>query len=166
MANKQDFTPAEWSEILESAMVVGIAVSAADPNGLWGMLKEAAAGAAAVAASRNDEGANELVKAAVAELETSRGMAEVQGALRKRFDGSHPTDCVQRSLDCLRQVSALVDAKAPSDAAGFKAWLRGIGHKVAEASREGSFLGFGGVRVSDAEKATLADIDRALGAPT
>ena len=34
---------------------------------------------------------------------------------------------------------------------------------VAEASSEGGFLGIGGVQVSDAEKATLADISRALG---
>jgi hypothetical protein len=37
------------------------------------------------------------------------------------------------------------------------------GQKVAEAATEGSFLGFGGVRVSDAEKATLDDISKALG---
>jgi hypothetical protein len=34
---------------------------------------------------------------------------------------------------------------------------------VAEAASEGSFLGFGGVRVSEAEKATLDDIAAALG---
>jgi len=34
---------------------------------------------------------------------------------------------------------------------------------VAEASTEGGFLGFGGVRVSDAEKATLTEISSALG---
>ena len=32
-----------------------------------------------------------------------------------------------------------------------------------EAASEGSFLGFGGVRVSDAEKATLDNIAKALG---
>jgi hypothetical protein len=34
---------------------------------------------------------------------------------------------------------------------------------VAEAAAEGGFLGFGGVQVSEAEKATLADIAKALG---
>jgi len=34
---------------------------------------------------------------------------------------------------------------------------------AAEASMEGGFLGFGGVQVSDAEKATLADIAKAFG---
>ena len=39
MANKQNFTP-EWSKIVESIMLAGVAVSAAEPSGLWGMLKE------------------------------------------------------------------------------------------------------------------------------
>ena len=34
--------------------------------------------------------------------------------------------------------------------------------KAAEAGNEGGFMGFGGVAVSDAEKATLADISAAL----
>jgi len=33
---------------------------------------------------------------------------------------------------------------------------------VAAASAEGGFLGMGGVQVTDAEKATLADISKAL----
>jgi hypothetical protein len=34
---------------------------------------------------------------------------------------------------------------------------------VAEAASEGGFLGIGGVQVSEAEKATLAEISNALG---
>ena len=34
--------------------------------------------------------------------------------------------------------------------------------KAAEAANEGGFMGFGGVAVSDAEKATLAEISNAL----
>jgi hypothetical protein len=164
MANKQSFTPEEWTKVLESSMVVGIAVSAAEPSGVWGTLKEAFASGSALAASKQDAGSNELVKAVIADFETSDGMSDVQNALRKRFAGAEPADCVQRSLDSLRKVSAILDAKAPGDAAAFKDWLRGIGQKVAQASVEGAFLGLGGVRVSDAEKATLADITKALDA--
>jgi hypothetical protein len=82
--------------------------------------------------------------------------------LRKHVAGAKPADIVHRSLDNLRQVSAILDTKAPHDAESFKALLRGISQKVAEASTEGGFLGLGGVRVSDAENATLADIAKAL----
>ena len=56
-------------------------------------------------------------------------------------------------------------ACAPGDAAAFKNWLRQIGLSVAEAATEGGFLGIGGVAVSDAEKATLAEISSALKLP-
>jgi hypothetical protein len=48
----------------------------------------------------------------------------------------------------------------------FKGWLQHISQSVAEASKEGGFLGFGGVRISDAEKATLAQISATLGLAT
>jgi hypothetical protein len=163
MTTQQDFTPEEWLKILESTMLVGMAVSAADPNGLWGMIKEAFASKSAIGGSKSQPGSNELIKAVIAELQTREGRSIIHEALCKRVAGATPADVVQRSLDNLREVAAMLDAKAPSDAAAFKAWLSGISQKVANASKEGSFLGFGGVRVSDAEKATLADIEKALG---
>ncbi len=160
MANKQSFTPEEWTKVLESMMLAGMAVSAAEPSGWWGTIKEAFASRAAIGSKAQS---NELISAVITELEMAEGRSVIQEALRKRVAGAQPAEVVQRSLDNLREVSAILDAKAPDEAAAFKAWLGGISQKVAEASMEGGFLGFGGVRVSDAEKATLADIAKALG---
>ena len=60
-------------------------------------------------------------------------------------------------MDALRSAAAIVDQKAPSDAAAYKAWLVQIANNVAEASKEGGFLGFGGVIVSDANQRCLRD---------
>ena len=163
MANKASFTPEEWTKVLESVAVTGMAVTATEPSGLWGMLKEAFAGGAALAAAKADPHANELVKAVIADFETPEGRAAVQEALKRRFEGAEAADVVPRALATLRQASAILDAKAPADAAAFKAWLNAIAANVAEASKEGGFLGFGGVQVSEAEKATLAEIATALG---
>ena len=163
MANKQNFKPDEWTKILESTMLAGMAVSAAEPSGLWGALKEAFASSSALAAAKTDVGSNELIKAVVADFETKEGRSAVQEALRQHLAGAKPADAVQRSLANLREVSTILNSKAPHDAAGFKAWLQAISKNVAEASSEGGFLGIGGVQVSDTEKATLADISKALG---
>jgi hypothetical protein len=163
MANKNDFTPEEWTKVLESIMVAGMAVSAADPSGLWGTFKEAAASSLALASANRDPNSNELIKAAIADFERSDEGGSSILAMRERFAQAEPTECVRRSLASLREVSAIVDAKAPDEAAAFKTWLCEISRKVAEATVEGSFLGFGGVRVSDAETATLRDISKALG---
>ena len=60
-------------------------------------------------------------------------------------------------------MTALVAAKAPGAAPAFRDWLKAIAGQVAEAGTEGGFLGFGGEKVSAAEKATLERLARALG---
>jgi hypothetical protein len=161
MAAKQDFTPEEWAKVLESTMLVGVAVSAADPSGLWGTIKEALASKSAVTTSKFVS-SNELVKAVVSDLETSEGRSIVQESMRKHVVGAKPAEIVHRALESLRDVAVVIDQKAPKDSAEFKQFLHGVGQKVAEATTEGGFLGFGGVKVSDAEKATLDDIVAAL----
>jgi hypothetical protein len=163
MANKQAFTPEEWTKVLESVVLSGMAVTAADPSGIIGLLKESFASAGMLAKAKSDPGANAIVKDVIAEFETSEGRSKMQEAIKKRFAGASQTDISVRSVDALREVSAILDAKVPADAPALKNWLHQISTKVAEAATEGGFLGFGGEKVSDAEKATLTDIDKALG---
>ena len=78
MANKQNFKPEEWTKILESTMLAGMAVSAAEPNGLWGALKEAFASSSALAAAKSNAGSNDLIKAVIADFETKEGRTAVK----------------------------------------------------------------------------------------
>jgi hypothetical protein len=41
MATKANFTPGEWKTLLQSPLIVGIAVSAADPSGLFACSRRA-----------------------------------------------------------------------------------------------------------------------------
>ena len=82
--------------------------------------------------------------------------------MQARFKGEELEGVKEAALAELRTISGVVDAKAPDDAVAFKDWLREVAQKAAEAGTEGGFLGFGGVAVSDAEKATLAEGSAAL----
>ena len=163
MANKQSFTADEWNKILESVALSGVAVTAADPSGLLGMFKESFASASVLVSAKQDPGANELVKAVVADFESSEGRSKLRESLKKTLAGSKQSDVSNRCLESLRQVSNILNSKAPNDAAAFKTWLRAISSKVADAATEGGTLGFGGQKVSEKEKATLSDISKALG---
>ncbi len=162
MANKSSFTAEEWNQLLEAPMIAGIAISAADPSGIFGMLKESFTTGKLLAQAKSDAGANELVNAVAAEYGTSDGRKAASEGLRAKMKGSQPGDLKAKALQSLRSTGTLLTAKAPGDVAAFKAWLTLISQSVAEASKEGGFLGFGGVQVSDAEKATLAEIASAL----
>ena len=162
MADKSSFGAEEWQQLLVSPMLAGMAVTAADPSGLFGLVKEGFAASGALAAARSDASTSALIKAVVAEFETSDGRTAARDRLKAQFAGGQAASLKPNAIEALRKVSALLDAKAPEDAAAFKAWLRAIAQRVAEAAKEGGFLGFGGVQVSEAEKATLTEISAAL----
>jgi len=162
MAIKADFTTEEWSDVLGSVMFAGMAVTLADPSGLIGLTKEGFASSSALLEAKADPNANELIKAVVSDFGTSEGRTAARGVIKTKLGGKPAADMKAIILETLRQTSAVLDAKCPDDAAGFKAWLRSISERVANAASEGGFLGFGGVRVSDAEKATLDEVSRAL----
>ena len=162
MIDKSNFTPDEWKLVLESVMMAGVAVTAAEPSGLWGLLKESFAGGTALVTAKMDPGSNALIKAVVADFETAQGRSTARDGLKEKLTGSKPAEIKAKCIETLRQAGAVVDAKAPGDAATFKGWLRQISQHVAEASKEGGFLGIGGLPVSEAEKATLTEISSAL----
>jgi hypothetical protein len=165
MADKTNFTKEEWTLLLESPMIAGMAVTAADPSGLWGLLKESFAAGGALTQATTDSGANSLVKAVAADFATSEGRSAARDGLKSKLTGSQPAEIKTQSVESLKEVSKLLAAKAPGDAAAFKDWLRQISQRTAEAATEGgSLFGLGGVQVSDAEKATLTEISSALGA--
>jgi hypothetical protein len=162
MANKTNFTPEEWGRVLASPMVAGIAITAADPSGVWGLLKEGMAGGWALLEVRKSAQANNLVKAVAEDFTQADGRAAAQAALKARVAGGDFSTLKVKALAELGAVARIVEAKAADDAVTFKAWLQEVAQKAAEAGTEGGFLGFGGVAVSDAEKATLAEISSAL----
>jgi hypothetical protein len=162
MADKSSFTSDEWSRLLSSAMVTGMAITAADPSGVWGLLKEGMAGGWALIHAKDNAQADPLVRAVAADFATTEGRSAARAALQARFTGKTFGDLTATALAELDSVAGILDSKAPEDAAAFKAWLQEVAQKAAEAGNEGGFLGFGGVAVSEAERSTLAEIAAAL----
>ncbi|QFU16245.1 hypothetical protein [Microvirga thermotolerans] len=166
MAGKANFTPDEWARIVASPMVAGMAITAAEPSGLWGLLKESMSSGWALLEAKQDAGASPLVREVAEAIADPATRDAVRHSFQDRFRGSQFTEVKGKAIAELRAVSTLLQEKAPEDAPAFRTWLRHVAQETAEAGKEGGFLGFGGVAVSDAEKATLDEIDKALLAPT
>jgi hypothetical protein len=164
MATKANFTADEWKVILNSPALAGMVVTLAEPSGIWGTMKEAMASGSALFEAKSDPGASELAKALVAAMETSEGRSAARDGLKSELTGKSLAEVKKQVIAALTQVGQILDARAPADAPSFKAWLKHIAEKVAQASSEGGFLGFGGVRVTDAEKASIEEVAQALGA--
>ena len=158
MATKENFTPEEWEMLLEAPMTAGLAIAASSPSGLVGVAKESYAIARALAEVKERGSADPLVKAVADELVQNRSEAKPEN-----LQTQSPESVVSQAAARMSQLSAVLGQKAGPDAQGFKEWLIGIAVAVARAAKENTTFGFGGVEVSDAEKAAVLQLAQALG---
>src|SRR5262245_31484526 len=159
MATKADFTADEWKQIQRAPFMAGLAVVAASPSGPFGVVKEMFAVGKMLAEVKTQGSSNGLIKALGADLENG---ARDQSAPTE-LQGKTPDQARSYAVYSLRQVTALIEKKAKPESQGFNQWLVLVARKVAEAAKEGGFLGFGGTQVSEQEAATIKELSTALG---
>jgi hypothetical protein len=165
MTTKADFSAEEWAEIKRAPFMAGLAVVAASPSGPFGVVKEMFAVGRALADVKNKgAAASDLVTALVADLEA--GGASAQSAPAE-LQGKSPDQIKRYSIEALQHVAAVVGRKAkPDEVQAFKQWLVSVSQRVAEAAREGGFLGFGGTQVSEQEASVIKELSASLGTTT
>jgi hypothetical protein len=163
MSIEDQFSDQEWASIIQAPMLAGLAVTAADPGGLWSAIKEGSGVARSLVEAKASGEAGSLLGEIGSAFETSEGRKTAQEGVKTLLKGKKPAEAADAAVARLGEIRALVETKAPAQAQVFKDYLKATAQRVAEAGTEGGFLGFGGEKVSDAEKKTLADIDRALG---
>jgi hypothetical protein len=160
MPSKADFTPEEWKAIVAAAPMVGLAVTCASPNGPWGVMKEMLSMGMAMAEMLQKGSSNSLIAELAADLKARQTKPAPPEGIKD------PELCKELALKHVRAVSEIVDRKINSqEGEEFKKWLLAVAHRVAEASNEGGIFGFGGERVSEAERNVIRQIAFALGQP-
>ncbi len=163
MSLKETFAPDEWAAIAGAPQIVATAVMMATFSGLGGTAKEAFSLAHSLAEGR--AGSNPLIQ----ELTTPEEVSAVQTDLRAKVKTlDHATFKQQlntMAVDDAKRAVEILETKAPDQVAPYKQWLMATAFGVANASKEGDFLGIGGKRISDAERETLNSLSAALDTP-
>jgi len=67
-------------------------------------------------------------------------------------------------IGALKNAATLLGSKDQSALTGYRTLIMNVATAVAEAAKEGGFLGIGAKQVSDAERAAVAEIKAAIGA--
>ena len=162
MAKQDTFTTDEWTLLRMAPTLVTGGMAAADPSGLFGSAKEAVAGAQGMAEAFKAHSGLELFAALAADR-------SIPGKPDPALLGEGTVDQqLQNFKDAvLERVKAAVDVVtckgSSAEAEAYKTMLVSVADKVANASMEGGFLGFGGVRFSDKEQAFMTELKRAAG---
>ena len=150
---------------------IGSAVAFSEKSGPIGTAKEMMASAKSALANAKDYPDNPLIQNLIPNLDDRSAAADKAKDLRERqlarlkASGITSRDgMIELAVTDAEAVSALLATNADaSQAAEYKSWVLSIGQAVANAAKEGGFLGFGGETVSDDEEEILARITAALG---
>jgi hypothetical protein len=154
------FTPEEWNALRTTPQLVVLAMSTAGSSGIFGTIGEMlTAGRTIYEASTS---ANELIRAVSTRDEARAAQDSIKEEIKDAEPASVPQWLHDQSLLKVRQSLAILNLKAPEEKEAWAGWLRELAKKISESSTEGGFLGFGGERVSEKERAYAAALEEAV----
>jgi hypothetical protein len=158
MLKKNDFSAADWTTLRDTPYLVGFSTVLAGSSGL-ATIKELIALSQGIIENQASN------VALVRDLTTRDEMEAAQASLKQSFgEGKPSSDSVrQRTLEHVRSSISLLENRGSEEETGsYRRMLYGIAEKVANAAREGGFLGFGGTQVSEGERSFLNDLRSVL----
>lgn len=161
LLTREQLTDDEWSVLRATPKFVLLAVSTSGGSRLDAVL-ERSAGSRAVENGRNND--HPLVRQLAEPAEILAAAATVRQSVRGRDSTLREAEemlALARSnaraaADVIRRRGGELDLRAYRD------FVVGIARTVAEAAREGDFIGLGGQQVSDAERAVIVAVSQAF----
>ena len=158
MTGKADYTDEEWNRLRRAPFVAGMAISLADPGGPIELSHETIATLKEASTPPSRE---QLL------LEVSQDIMSMVNQKQNPLAGFKPESSALAGtwvVDELSAVNDILRAKAtPEEAEAFRRWLLEVAQGAADAAKEGGFMGFGAVRVSEGEQEMLEKLRSTLG---
>lgn len=146
------FSDADWNKVRLAPIAATYLVAKASPSKGSGAAKELSAALDTVTDAVASASPTSLINTAFG--------GGLTGSQLETLQKDAPPDST--ILSSLTAAKAAVAAQSPGEAANFSDLVIRVADAVANASKEGGFLGIGGKTVSDAEAAALASIRAAL----
>ncbi|MFO7661633.1 MAG: hypothetical protein R6X18_03465 [Chloroflexota bacterium] len=175
MVTSETFSVEEWAQILSAPASVGALVVTADPSGPVGLIKEFRSIMDSMKAYVEQNAASSPLMAVIKEYISNTPSEEEEAQLKEWAQtqqdemAAHkpqtPEELHDRLQSSVSESLEMLRSRRVSEAdiLSFKTMMYYVAEATAEASKEGGFLGFGGVRISDKETSVLAQIKSELG---
>lgn len=166
MSTQTDYTDEEWQLLRMLPFAVATAVMIADASGPIAMLHESFASVYGLGEALSLYRDNTLLQALFA---PEAGAPPISSP--DLDDIAHTEARNQASMQyahevvaiCARACAILTSKGTPTELEEYRRLVVHVAEKVANASREGGFLGFGGERVSGTERMLISELGAALG---
>ncbi len=161
MTDRNAFTPDEWTLLRLTPSFVAVGVVAADGSGLFSSIKEALAGSNEMTDALDANRDLELFAALMADRHAPE-LPDVEALLGRGSNETQMQNFKEAALARVGAAVALLSRKAShAEVDAYRKLLIRVAERAADASKEGGFLGFGGVRVSAKERAFIELVSKA-----
>jgi hypothetical protein len=163
VTTRSDYSDEEWKNIKAAPLLAGLWVSTAASSGPIDTAKEALAISHSLEELVKKGSDSELIATLIDEIKPKEGEA-VQSREGIALNVKTPQELHKATMDTLQAANAALTKATPVESAEFKLFVMTVCQRVAEAGKEGGFLGVGGTRISPAETKAIEEIRTALGA--
>ncbi|WP_435133125.1 hypothetical protein [Formosa sp. A9] len=172
MEKLAQYSTDEWEKIATIPQLIGSIMAGAGSSGLIGTGKEMLATVESFLDGRKSYKDNPVINAIVPDAETDTSSEAIESAKAQRARLMHKINSYQIKtpeeladavlMECTEVISILEAKETPNVVKEYKHWLLEIADHVANAAKEGGFLGFGGVRFSEKEQIMYDKLQAAL----
>ena len=168
------YTDDELMLLAAVPQIIGTAAASVSPSGIIGTGKELFANASALVEGGRTYPHNTIIRQLVPDVAGDRSQATARLQKVRDWIAAHlkagGVDSTEKlkdmAIEKVRVAADLLAAKASPDEAGeYQQWTVSVAERVAQAATEGGFLGFGGERVTAAERAFIERVRRAFDRP-
>jgi hypothetical protein len=150
---RKQFSDADWTKVRMAPIAALYRVASASPSKGTGAAQELQAAIDTVSGTLQQVSPTSLIGAAFGVGLTQADLDLLKGEAPGR----------EKIIRTIQDAVAIVAAHAPNDVDAYKSMIVSVATNVANAAKEGGFLGMGGKQVSKEEEAAVAEIAGAVG---
>jgi hypothetical protein len=168
MSTMADYTQDEIEKLMATPMIVSMYVMGSSLSGPIGLVKEMMAGVETAIEAGKRAPAGSLFSTLWSEQNMKAQQDKLQQETKESTQGAKDmAEAKAKMLQDIQGAVAIMSAKgSPDEVQAYKQLVVQVAEKVADAAKEGGFMGIGGVQVNEAEQHAIADIRGAIGAST
>ena len=166
MSKPENYSEEEWTTVSALPNLVGSAMAGVGASGIVGTTKELFASVQTMMRARKEYSKNSFIRSLLPDttdpklaMEEAKQTRQAVMQRVKNANIQQRQDLSQMILEDVTKALRIVNEKqSAEDISAYKKWILSIAGNVANAAKEGDFLGFGGERVSENEQNLLDEL--------
>lgn len=164
MSTLTDYTQDQVEKLMAAPMLVSMYIMGSSLSGPVGLVKEMMAGVETAMKAAKETAPDSVLTALFSEENMKLQQVKMQEETRESTaEAQNMDEAKTKMLGDVKQAVGIISAKgSPEEISAYKKLIVEVAENVANAAKEGGFMGIGGALVNDAEKTAISEIQKAV----